>query len=177
MKNILLILLLLPFVAFNSGCKKKVKSIPIELSFSTPFPTPEIDVVDSLLVLETFSFPTAIEDAMRSQNTTKDKLEEAVLENMEMTIVHPQNVNFNFLKQIEVYMKADGLPEKLSASLLDIPMTELRTIFLNSSGESMHEYLKKDEVQLVIKMVLRAPMKSGTLINIKTKYKGKAGVL
>jgi hypothetical protein len=177
MKNNYFLLLILGIgVLTTTACKKKAETIPIELSFANPFPTPEITTTDSLIVFETFRFPTAIDDALKSQNTSKDLLKEAILEEMQMDIVFPTDANFNFLKQIEVFMIADGLPEKLNASLMNIPRN-VRTIQLLPSGKSMHEYLKKSEVSLIIKMVLNEPLSQGTIINIRTKYKGKAGVL
>lgn len=170
------VLLMSVLILGATACKKKIETIPIDLNFTNPFPTPEITTTDSLIIFETFRFPTAIDETLKSQNTSKDLLQDAFLEQMQMDIVFPADVNFNFLRQIEVFMVADGLPEKLNASLFNVPRN-VRSIQLVPSGKSMHEYLKKSEVSLIIKMILNEPLSQGNIINIKTKYKGKAVAL
>lgn len=180
MKKILLILFLIPALLAQNGCKKRDKklfTIPINMSFNTPFATIEITDIDSQIALETYRFPTGIDAYLIPKNSAKELIEDVFLDKMDMTIVMNDSTTFDILKKIDVYLKADGLKETLGAYMHDVPQQQLSTISLTPSGNNLKEYLKKDEIYLVIKMVLRAPLPKGTLMTIKTKYKGTAGVL
>jgi hypothetical protein len=181
MKNITLtIIAFMALLTFN-GCKKKLKetSVPINLNFNVPFSNEkEFTDIDTQIVIETFEFETNLfEGAFAEKKSTKEKLEFATAESMELSIILPQTETFDLLKDIEVYLAADGLPDLFSSYLYNIPITGLRTIALNTTGADAREYLLKDKVKLILKIVLRSPLKKGTVISVKTGFKGRTGLL
>lgn len=180
MRKLLLMLLLVPFVFVTNGCKKngkKLITIPVDMSFNTPYPTPEIMDIDTLLSFETYRFPTGIDAYLVPKNSSKELLQDVFLDKMDMQIVLNDSTTFDVLKQIDVYLSADGMTETLGAYLHEVPQTGLLSISLTPTGNNMKNYLKKDEFFLVIKMVLRKPLPKNTYMTIKTIFKGTAGVL
>jgi hypothetical protein len=181
MKKSYLLLFILPLL-FAMGCKKETKpketSIEVNFQESAPFLVPfDLDVLDSQITLQTFSFETNTNSVLASKNSNKDLLEEAFIEYIRMNALAPDTLNFNFLKDIEVYMLADGLPEILGAYYYDIPNTKLRLLELETTKENMKEYLKKDALQLKIKVTLREVLKQGSILKMDINFKGKTGLL
>ncbi|MCO6496003.1 MAG: hypothetical protein J5I91_10060 [Bacteroidetes bacterium] len=180
MKNVILLLLIIPLIFVQSSCKKgnkKLITIPVDMSFNTPYATPEILDIDTQLVLETYRFPTGIDAYLVPKNSAKELLQDVFLDKMDMAIVLNDSTTFDILKDIDVYLSADGMKESLGAYLHDVPQNHQSSISLTPSGNNMKEYLKKDEIFLVIKLILRKPLPKSTYMTIKTKFKGSAGVL
>lgn len=170
--------LLMALTITASSCKKEkgFVKVPIEINLSAPYATPEITTIDSVIELETFEFETNFDDVFKEQNSSKEKLEFALVDFMDLEIMYPLNENFNWMDFIEVYIMAEGLDNILGASLYEIPQNS-RKISLNPNDKSLHEHLKKDNIKLLIKLKLNATLAKGILINIKTRYKGTAGIL
>jgi hypothetical protein len=73
-------------------------------------------------------------------------IEEVKLTSLELTITVPSDGNFDFMKTINVYMSAEGLPETKIAWKENIPNGSGSVLELDTSNEDLKEYIKKDKV-------------------------------
>ncbi|MEX0986874.1 MAG: hypothetical protein WD052_05300 [Bacteroidales bacterium] len=97
-------------------------------------------------------FTPDIESNAESQfainDTRKDMIEEITLTTLNMTITSPSNGTFSFLKEMAIFLVADSLPEIEIASKYDIPNSTGNVLELETTGEDIQEYIKKDQFSL-----------------------------
>ncbi|HIP48884.1 MAG TPA: hypothetical protein EYG92_07980 [Lutibacter sp.] len=111
-----------------------------------------IPIPIGLLNIPTPKITTNSESKFQSEDTHKDLVEQAILKTLELEITSPTNGDFNFLESIKVYISAADLDEILIASLINIP-EGLKVIELNSEGQNLEAYIKKDEISLRVETV------------------------
>ena len=99
--------------------------------------------------IDFFTHPitTNSEAEFESNDTRKDKVEEIKLLKLDLTITAPDGANFDFLKDIYIYIKADGLEEKRIAFKQNIA-EGLSMIQMSIDDVELAEYLKKDAFSL-----------------------------
>jgi hypothetical protein len=103
-----------------------------------------------------------------SNNTSKDLIEQAVLRKMTIEVKSPTDGNFSFLESIKVYIKADGLEEQLIAVNDNVPPDAL--IELESEGQNLEAYVKKEEIELRVKTVTDEILTQDYEIQIHTEF-------
>ena len=86
-------------------------------------------------------------------DTRKDKIQEISLKSMRLEIVSPAGQEFDFLKDIELFISADGLDEIMLAYTYDINDSVGNVINITSSGSDFQEYIKKDKFKLRVRTV------------------------
>jgi hypothetical protein len=90
----------------------------------------------------------------QSNNTAKDKIEEVTLKELVLTIKTPAGEDFSFLEEVELFIKADGLPEVSVASKNPVPAGSDNTLTFDTSEEDLSEYIKADEFTIRVRTVL-----------------------
>jgi hypothetical protein len=185
MKNIIFSPLLVSIFLFGClvfvpACKKNKSefsgTIPVNFEYNYPIISPVITFVDSPLVFDTYEFPTNTDEVLKESNSSGDLLQEAKLVYLTMRLTHPDTANFDFIKNISLYLFDDELGETKGA-YKEVPEKGLRFIEFDLTGEDIHLYLKKEKVQFRIKGELRKPMESSVVILVQSRFSGKAGVL
>ncbi|GAB1449572.1 hypothetical protein MASR2M44_26010 [Bacteroidota bacterium] len=125
---------------FDMDYESKV-SIPSSVGVNLPvnFPTPDIT--------------SNSESQFSGKNTSKDLIDKIALKSIKLSITTPESGNFDFLKSIEVYLKADGLDPVMIASKTSIPDGLGKVLELETSGADIKEFIKKDKFKLDVKTV------------------------
>lgn len=80
-------------------------------------------------------------------------IDKIALKSIKLSITTPESGNFDFLKSIEVYLKADGLDPVMIASKTSIPDGLGKVLELETSGADIKEFIKKDKFKLDVKTV------------------------
>ncbi len=117
-------------VTINAG-------LPVNVPFDIP--TPPI--------------PTQSTQTFENNNTSKDLIEQAKLKMMKLSVMTPANGNFDFIKDLEVYISADGLPEKKIAWVYDHPNDGQNILNLETTTIDLKDYVKKDEISIRVRTV------------------------
>lgn len=86
-----------------------------------------------------------------SNNTSKNLIEEINLIQLTLELTSPSDGNLNFLKEIELFINAQDLPDKKIAWKYDIQNDGVMILYLDTSSDDLQDYIKKDEMTLSIK--------------------------
>lgn len=159
------------FFLFNS-CKALDKLTQFTMEFdqtTTINATILIPIPIGSFSIPTPNITTNSESVFESNNTSKDLIEEAVLEVMTLKVTNPSDGNFNFLESLKVYIKADGLSEILIASKTTIE-EGIALIELDSEGQNLEEYIKKDEIELRVETITDEILTRSYDIDIHTEF-------
>lgn len=107
-------------------------------------------------------------------------MEEIILTGLKLTIDSPINKEFDFLKDVEIYIDAEGLPELLLAAKNGITNSVGNEIELDVSNEDFKEYIKKDKFSLKMRTVTDEQLtedvhiKSRSVFFVDAKLVGRA---
>lgn len=119
---------------------------------------------------------TNSENTFAVNDTRKDKIESIILTDLDLTVTDPSNEDFSFLESVAIYMSADGLPEILLASRDNIPEQEVKLV-MDTTGEDLQEYIKKDEFNIRINAVTDELITSDYELNVHQIFWVDAKVL
>jgi hypothetical protein len=90
-------------------------------------------------------------DALFSANKTRpDMIEKITLTALTLSVKTPEGGDLKFLKSVDIYARAAGLPEVRIAYKDLVPDDVASTLTLDVTGEDLKEYFKKDKYQLRI---------------------------
>lgn len=171
-----LLFAIVPFMLLNS-CKKVDKLTQFTMDFDqqviieAPVPIP----IGVLPNIPTPAISTNSDSVFENENTHKDLVEEAILEELSLHVVDPDGATFSFLESIEVYMSAEGLDEVLIAFNNQVPPEAY--IELEPVGQDLKEYIKKDEIVLSVKVVTDEIILQDHTIDIHTEFYIDAKIL
>jgi hypothetical protein len=150
MKKLLGLLLLVSFVF--QGCQNEEIGIRFKMDYNTSFTIEAGGGLNLPLDFFTPDVTTNSEAEFEANDTRKDKIQEIKLESLSLAITSPANQNFDFMKDIYLFINADGLDEQRYAFIENIP-DGLTTITLNADGVDLAEYIKKDKFSLRVEAV------------------------
>lgn len=101
--------------------------------------------------LPTPAITTNISEELELNNSKKDLIEQARIKVLTATITNPEDGDFSFLKDIEIFIDAEDLPRELVAFKYDITNDiGNRLIMEIVPDQDLQEYIKKDEFNLDI---------------------------
>lgn len=109
--------------------------------------------------------------------TEKERAKEIRLQSMQLSIVRPNSANFNFLKEIRIFLSAEGLSEIEIASLNDIPNDDVSILNLIVKNNNLREYIVKDSFKLRAYAVTDENVIEDVEIKIYSNFFVKAGIL
>ena len=159
------------------SCKEVDKLTQFNMDYTSETTIPATFGINIPIDIWTPNIPTNSETEFESNNTAKNLIELIVMTKMSMTITSPSDASFDFLKEIEIYISADGVEEKKVAWLEDIPQTGLKFVELETSIEDLKEYIKADKYKLNTKTVTRQFISQDTDIEIKNTFFVDAKIL
>ena len=118
----------------------------------------------SFIVSKTMSLETAVDivpdgvttnsSTTFSTNKTNEKnIISIKLTDITFTITDPTDGNFDFMKSIEIYINAEGLPERLISTQMNIPESQQTSIKGELPDVNLVEYLSKPTYTLRLKVI------------------------
>jgi hypothetical protein len=159
------------------SCKEVNKLTQFNMNYSDEITIPATLGIDLPIDIWTPDIPTNSSSTFESNNTHKDLIQQIILKKMILTITSPEESTWDFLKEIEIYISAEGLEKKKIAWMDEIPQTGLKSIDLTVSTEDLKEYIKKDEYKLETKTVTRQLVSHDTKVEIKSTFFVDAKIL
>jgi hypothetical protein len=178
MKSIFYFLLILPLFVFNS-CKKDEKKNLIEIEYPLSFFDKfvgETHGVDSLIIRESFEFPTSLDGELAKKNTNKSKIVSARLTYMRIQVMDyawEDSTKFSNLKDMSLLsmdLKKAGIGQDLVASK-NIPDVRTRFVNLDLNDVELKQYLSQESFAFVVKYIKRRGMLHDMPFAINLKFK------
>ena len=140
-------------VFFTSACKELDKLTQFEIEYSSTAKIGANSIINLPIDLLTPDITTNSQSEFSSKNTNKDLIEAIKLLRLNLQITSPTTQRFDFLKSVEVYIKAEGLGELKIAEKLDVPDTVGTDLSLDVKENDLAPYIKKDKFSLRLKVV------------------------
>jgi len=159
-----------------AGCKKDKLTITFNITDNFDFTVKSGSVINLPIELLTPDITTNSESEFEQNDTRADKIKEINLNELKLTITSPSGKTFSFLKNLEIFISAEGNEEKLVASVYDVKSTS-NTINLNCSQDNFAEYIKKASYKIRVKTVTRESLDQNININSFISFKVKAAPL
>lgn len=117
------------------------------------------------------------EKEMTMNNSRIDMIESVMLEELKLVISSPSGRTFDFLKDIEIYISADGLPEKKVAFANAIADNVTNTIRLTTEKVELEQYIKKGTYNIRTRVTTDKILNEDINIDITSKYRIDAKIL
>ena len=118
------------------------------LTFTETVTIPASSVINLPFNILTPNIQSNSESSFESNDTRKDLIESIKMSQMNLVLKSPSSGNFNFLKNIELFINADGLDEVKIAGKLNMTNDNVQSITLEVTNSELKEYIKKNEFSL-----------------------------
>ncbi|MCF8219266.1 MAG: hypothetical protein K9I29_03605 [Bacteroidales bacterium] len=164
MKKIGILLLLVMF--FIGSCDKIDELLTFEINHSTEVTIENnITPFDPPVSMPTPDITTNSEQSFENNNTSKDKVKDIKLKELDLSIQDPPDEDFSFLKEIYVYMSTDSTDEIQVASRTDIP-EDAQSISLETTDQDLDKYVKADKYNVRTEVVTREVISSDMILDV-----------
>jgi len=140
------ILLLTIFVCL--GCDSLSRLTQFDLTYDETVVVPSSMSIALPFDVLTPAIETNSESQFSVNNTQKDLIESISLKTLELTLKAPENGDFSFLKSVDVFIAAEGLPEKKIAWKENISDEIGKLLVLDVTQEDVMDYIKQDKFSL-----------------------------
>jgi len=129
-----------------------------------------------LNMLSPVAVPTQSSQKFANNNTSADLVKNVSLDKLTLTIADPNTENFDFLRNIEIYISTNANDQMLLASLSDIPKG-VQTITLKASGAKLDSYIKANSYTLTTKAEVSKLIGKDITIRSDSRFKVTADPL
>jgi len=184
LQHCLYIMTRISFVLFTSillllsGCKQVDKLLTFNINRSQTITVPKVAIIPGLSILGppvTISADT--KEEFRRQNTAAELVKDVSLRKIVINLESPENEDFGFLKEVELFLTADNLPEVSMAYLRDIPADAGRSLELTSNNVKLDKYLKAPSISLRIRGAADEPVQNDITVKVDLTFKVTADPL
>jgi hypothetical protein len=156
------------------GCKKADDVVDsfthfnLETDYLVKVPASPIASVP--LDLVTPDIATHSEEAFSANKTRADLVEKVVLSELVLTVQTPEDGTLTFLESVDIYARAEGLPEVRVAYKDTVPDDVGGTLSLDVTGTDLTEYFKKEKYQLRISVMSDEMVEEDHVVNAHAKF-------
>lgn len=166
MKQVLLALVVL--VAFvSTSCEKLEGLLTFNIKQETNMEVPAAPV----LITDPVLLPPVRVTASEEFKSNKAKMvKDIVLNQLDLTVTSPQNANFDFLKDIEIYIAVEGKSDVKVAYLTEVPQG-VKTISLKTTNVKLDEYIKADSYTIQTRVTFAKRVEQKTNIKADMNFK------
>jgi len=172
----LLIFLLLGGI-WITGCEKLSEFTRFNLVYNDTVVIPSSAGINLPLNVFTPDIESNAESEFSVNDTRKDLIEEITLTDLNLSVNSPESGDFRFLESIEIYLGAEGLDEIRIAWQDSVPPDVGKYLELETSGEDLQAYIKKDEFSLRVHTVTDELIESDHEIKINSVFYVDARIL
>jgi hypothetical protein len=147
---------------FSIGCVdelSKLTEFDVPLKTTIPIPVLPYTTLIDTVSLASPKFNTGIKKIFEDYSTSRDLLDQVTLNTLTLTSKDSTSgaaSNFDFLKSVTLFVKADGLAEKQLATLDSIPTGASKLTFATSKV-NMTDYIAKDQLSIRMFIKQRGP--------------------
>ena len=108
-------------IFFNCDVVDKLDELTkFEMDYQATYSIPPVPIVNVPVSLSSSEIDTNSETTFSNNKTDKNSIESIKLKRITINITSPDDANFNFLKDIHIYIKSDNVEEVEIAKLSDI---------------------------------------------------------
>lgn len=127
--------------------------------------------------IETPPVTSNVEKEMGSRNSRVDMIESVTMKSMQMILYAPDGKNFDFLKDIELFISAEGLPEKRIAYFTEIPDTIQNTLILKCENQELESFIKKGSYHIRMRVTTDKILHEDIGVRVVSSYFVDAKIL
>ncbi len=162
-----------------SSCEKIDKLTQFNLKYDTEVTIKSATIlnINTPFNFYTPAIKTNSESELEVNDSRKDLVEDIKVKELKMKITAPEGQTFDFLKSIKIFIKAEGLEEKMIAWKTDMTDDGSTTITLETSDENLKDYILKDSFQLRTETVTDQLITKDTHIDINAVFWVDAKIL
>ena len=166
MKKILIFsFLFLSLVACEKIDKNTQFSISTEASFEVPANT------TTQTPIELTAIPLVIDSQIfEDYKTSTDLIDKATIKNIELQIANPQNADFDFLTDIELYIEADNLPKIRIAWRNNMQNDQLQSFNPEYLPDNLSEYIKNNHLKMSLVLLTDEVLQQPVQFKVKTGF-------
>ena len=164
-------------IVVSSGCKKLSELTRFNIDYNTTATIPSATGINLPFNIFTPDVETNSSSTFSVNNTNKDLVEEIKLSTLRLELTSPSGADFSFLKSVNIYISASGLPEVKMAWKDVVPDNAGATINLDVSSADLKEYIKKDKFSLRLNSVTDELITAEHRLNIFSTFAVDAKVL
>lgn len=178
-RNVLSIIFLALMAFGISSCElfDKATKVEFDMDFVSQVEVPASSGLNLPFDLFTPEVETDSEAKFGVNNTKKELVESVMLTSMNLTITSPSSQRFDFLDEITVYIKADGLDEIQIAYAENIPDNIGTELELTVTGNNLKDYIAKDDFTLRVNTITDKTINEKVKIDVDSKFHVIADVL
>jgi hypothetical protein len=179
-RTIALALLLLALLLILIGCKNDPLIDPFtHFNFETDYvvKVPASPVTSEPIEIVTPEIATHSDVLFTANKTRADLVEEIKLTQLDLSVKTPEGGTLTFLKSVDIYARAEGLPEVRVAYKENVPADVGSTLQLDATGVDLTEYFKKAKYQLRITVTSDEELTQDCGVNAHGKFFVDAKVL
>lgn len=155
------------------GCKKLVS---FDLHYNDNITIPANSIINIPLSILAVESETNSEQELSSKGSSTSLISKVVLSALDISILSPNNGNFNFLKSVNVYISGPSLAETRIAYYDDVPATNLQSLDLICEDKDLKEYLKKDTYTIRVQAITDEQLAQNTEVKVHSKLTVDAGI-
>lgn len=165
---------LLIVVLFCTSCKKL---LTFNVDYTTYVSIPPQTIINSPFSFFSPEVETNSSAKFESEGTNTENVKTIYLTQLKLSISSPQDANFDFISEIQIFIKAPDLEEKLIAEKKSIPKEQLTTLYCEVKGVELKEYISKEYFELRIRTVSDQPstqeitIKADQIYSVEAKLK------
>lgn len=174
MKKIVYVLLLSTGLL---SCDKIDDLTKFDLDYTTQYTIASGAILDVPFDVLTPEVTTQSESEFENNDTRKDLIESIKLKTLTLNLRTPASGDFDFLNEITIFIKADGLPEQVIASASDIPENGQRSLEIETENVELKEYIKKERYSLRVVTTTDRVISEDHQIDIRTVFRVDAKIL
>jgi hypothetical protein len=178
-KNLVGVFLLFVLTLSISSCElfDKATKVEFDMDFNSEVKVPPSSGLNLPFDLFTPNITTNSESTFGIQNTQKELIESVNLTSMVLTITSPSSQRFDFLKEITLYINAEGLGETQIAFAEDIPDNIGTELVLTITANNLRDYIVKDKFTIRVETVTDKTVNQEVKIDVSSKFHVVADVL
>lgn len=143
-----------------------------ETSFTIPGQA-SVGLVDNITTPEVQSSGS---QEFQNNDSRVDMVETCKLVELTLTLTSPETGNFDFLNEINIYISADGLPEKLIATETNVP-AGVSQFSLETLDVNLADYIKAGAYTLKTDVTTDQILSEDHVVNVYTNFFVDAKVL
>lgn len=162
---------------FFYSCDRIDELTMFDVEFTTSFTIPSSSIINLPFDIATPETTTNSESTFENNDTRSDLVESVRLRELRLDLIAPSDGDFNFLNEIEIFITADGLPEVLIASDLDIEPNDSRSLDLDIEDVELREYIVQDTYTLRTRTITDETINEDHQIEVFTRFRVDAEIL
>ena len=143
------------FIIALSSCKAFDKLTQFEMDYSTNFTIPSSIGINLPFNLPLPSINAKISEKLENEQTNTKLVEHLFIKEILLETEYPNNKTFQFLKNVELYIKTDDLPAILVAHKYNIYNSIGTKLVLDiEAGQDLEAYIKQDSYTIETKVTI-----------------------